>query len=344
MEESRRAKGNPHQTVKGITVADLMGILLKAAFTSHPVERKGIMFVNNSRPSTHAMLGTTLGAMMISFSAVWVKLAHVTPTVSAFYRVFFGGIFLLAILLAGKEKLWRGWPCLRLSLLAAIFFALDLYTWHRSIAYVGPGLATILGNFEVFLVPAVGVVLFRERLSPRFVISVPLAVTGLFMIVGLRWGQLSPDYRIGIYYGLSTALFYTGFLIALRKLQSHPSKPTATLSLMVVSFSTSLYLALETIRAGESFAIPDLQSGLSLVALGLMCQTGGWLLITRSLPRIPAAIAGLILLLQPSLSFVWDVLFFNRATSTMAWVGVVLTLSAIYLGATSGRKVPATSV
>lgn len=174
--------------------------------------------------------------------------------------------------------------------LAAIFFALDLYTWHRSIAHVGPGLATILGNFEVFLVPVVGVILFGEQLNPRLILSVPLAVAGLFMIVGIHWEPLSLDYRIGIYYGLSTAVFYTGFLIVLPRLQSHPSKPSAALSLMVVSFSTALYLALEIIRAGESFAIPDLQSGLSLVALVLMCQTMGWLLITRSLPRIPAAI------------------------------------------------------
>jgi drug/metabolite transporter (DMT)-like permease len=225
-----------------------------------------------------------------------------------------------------------------LSLIAAIFFALDLYAWHRSIVFVGPGLATILGNFEVFLVPIVGLVFFGERLRLRFVLSVPLAVTGLFMIVGLRWQQLSPDYRIGICYGLSTALFYTGFLIVLRNLQSHPSKPPAALSLTVVSFSSTLYLALEMVRTGESFAIPDIQSALSLVALGLMCQTMGWLLITRSLPRIPAAIAGLILLLQPLLSFVWDVVFFNRATSTAAWAGVGLALCAIYLGASSGRK------
>jgi drug/metabolite transporter (DMT)-like permease len=77
---------------------------------------------------------------------------------------------------------------------------------------------------------------------------------------------------------------------------------------------------------------------MSLVALGLMSQTVGWLIITHSLPRIPAAIAGLILLLQPSLAFVWDVIFFDRQTSTMAWSGVALALSAIYMGATSGQK------
>lgn len=298
------------------------------------------MPVNDDRSLDPAVLRTTLGAMMISFSAVWVKLSQVTPTVSAFYRVVFGAVFLLAILVFRRQKLWRGWSCLGLSLAAAIFFALDLYAWHRSIGYVGPGLATILGNFEVFLVPLAGMLLYGERLNLRFVTAVPLAVAGLFMIVDVRWELLTPDYRIGINYGLATALFYTGFLVVLRKLQSHASNPSAALSLMVVSMATALYLAVVMVRTGESFAIPNLQSGMALIALGLMSQTAGWLLITHSLPRIPAAIAGLILLLQPSLAFVWDVIFFGRATSTTAWAGVALALSAIYLGATSGRSAP----
>mgnify|MGYP000371515278 CR=1 FL=1 len=150
-----------------------------------------------------ALIKTTIGAMMISFSAVWVRLAQVAPTVSAFYRVGFGAVFLLAILAFRRESLWRGWSVLGLSLIAGLFFALDLYAWHRCIGYVGPGLATILGNFEVFLVPVVGLLLYKERLSLRFVLAVPLAIVGLFMIVGVRWDQLSQDYRIGIGWGLA---------------------------------------------------------------------------------------------------------------------------------------------
>lgn len=279
--------------------------------------------------------------MMTSFSAVWVKLAHVTPTASAFYRVLFGGVFLLVILLGRREMLWRGWRCIGLSLVTGLFFALDLYCWHRSILYVGPGLATILGNFEVFLVPVAGLLLYGERLSLRFVLSVPIAVAGLFMIVGIRVDLIAPpNTRIGIAYGLATAFFYTGFLVALRKLQTGRSAPSAALGLMMVSFGTAFFLATDLLRTGESFSIFDLQSMLSLLALGLMSQTIGWLLITHSLPRIPAAVAGLLLLLQPSLAFVWDVLFFNRTTSTTAWMGVALALSAIYLGVTSEPKPP----
>jgi drug/metabolite transporter (DMT)-like permease len=103
---------------------------------------------------------------------------------------------------------------------------------------------------------------------------------------------------------------------------------------MIVSTLSAIYLAADVIGNGESFAIPTIQSGLALVALGLFSQTAGWLLITHSLPRIPAAIAGLLLLLQPSLAFVWDVIFFGRETPYTAWVGVALAIGAIYMGAT----------
>ncbi|MCF8092889.1 MAG: DMT family transporter [Desulfotignum sp.] len=287
---------------------------------------------------THqALLRTTLGAMMISFSAVFVKLAHVNPTVSGFYRVFLGGCFLLVILLVRRELRWYGWHFLGLALVTGIFFALDLYAWHRSIKYVGPGLATILGNFEVFMVPVVGFFLYGEKPPFRLLLSVPPAMAGLFMIVGTPWGELTPDFRVGIYYGLATAVFYTGFLVMFRKMQAHADTPPAVYNLMVISFASALFLALDMVRTGASFAIPDTQSLAALGGLALMSQTLGWLLIGHSMPKIPAAVAGLVLLLQPSLSFVWDVLFFNRETSPMAWTGVALALCAIYIGATSTK-------
>jgi drug/metabolite transporter (DMT)-like permease len=42
---------------------------------------------------------------------------------------------------------------------------------------------------------------------------------------------------------------------------------------------------------------PDLRW---LLALALISQSAGWLLITASLPRLPAAVSSLVLLLQPA--------------------------------------------
>ena len=69
-----------------------------------------------------------------------------------------------------------------------------------------------------------------------------------------------------------------------------------------------------------------------------LSQVVGWLLITNALPGIRASLSGLILLLQPALAFVWDVLLFQRPTTAVNWLGVGLTMAAIYLGAVNTSK------
>ena len=48
--------------------------------------------------------------------------------------------------------------------------------------------------------------------------------------------------------------------------------------------------------------------------------------------------AGVALLLQPALSFVWDVLFFERPMSAVEIGGALLALLAIYLGSRGASK------
>ena len=102
--------------------------------------------------------------------------------------------------------------------------------------------------------------------------------------------------------------------------------------LMLVSFTTAIFLAAEVVYSNDSFRIPDLQSLLSLAALGVFSQSVGWILIANALPGVRVSLSGLILLLQPALAFVWDVLFFQRPTTPVNWLGVLIALAAIYLG------------
>jgi drug/metabolite transporter (DMT)-like permease len=163
--------------------------------------------------NNQAIFYLTAGAVLISFSGVWVKLAHVTPTISGFYRVFFGGIFLLTAAFRQGEISWKGWRHLALGFTAGFFLSLDLFFWHSSIRYIGPGLATLLGNFQVFLLAAVGMLFMGEKLSLKFFFSILMAILGLFLIVGLQWNQVSPQYKIGVYFGLTTAVVYTRYIL-----------------------------------------------------------------------------------------------------------------------------------
>ncbi len=269
---------------------------------------------------------------MISFSGVWVKVSHVTPTVSAFYRVFFGGVFLLIAAMARHELRPRGRRQLLLGLLCGLFFAFDLVCYHYSIHYIGPGLGTILPNLQVFILAMAGVVFFKERVRLIALLSMPVAFTGLFLIVGFDWNRLGDLYKIGVYFGLSAAVFYSVFLLSLRKLQSEQSGLSIFSVLMMVSLTTAALIAMEVVRQGDSFRIPDMQSFWALAALGLLSQAVGWILITNALPHVRTSLSGLVLLMQPALAFVWDVLFFQRPTSMLNWTGVLIVLAAIYLG------------
>ena len=300
----------------------------------------GISFFRslNGRSSRFAKSRLVAGAILISFSGVWVKVCQVTPTVSAFYRVLFGGVFLLVAALIKREVQWLRWCHVRLGLLCGLLFAVDLICYHYSIHYIGPGLGTILPNFQVFLLAVIGAMLLKEKVRLVSVISMPIAFAGLFLIVGIDWTRLDRLYKIGIYIGFSAALFYALFLLSLRKLQSEQGGKSIFNVLMMVSLTTAALIALELLRTGDSFAIPDWQSFWSLLALGLFSQAVGWILITNALPHVRASLSGLILLLQPALAFVWDVLLFQRPTSVLNWIGVTIVLAAIYMGTTGGLR------
>ena len=284
------------------------------------------------------LIRLTAGAVMISFSGVWVKFSHVTPVVSAFYRVFFGGVILLALALMRREVKWQGGQNSLIVLLCGLFFSLDLWLYHNAIQWVGPGLGTILPNFQVFILAAVGIVVFKERMRLTFLAAIPLAVTGLFLIVGIQWRGLEPSYRLGIAFGLAAAFCYTAFLLSLRKLQALQAGKSRFYVLMIVSMVSAFFLAGEVYRTGAGFKIPDMQSLAALMALGGFSQVVGWLLITHALPNLRASLSGLILLLQPALAFLWDVLLFQRPTTALNWTGVGLALAAIYLGTVHASK------
>ena len=274
----------------------------------------------------------TIGAVLISFSGVYVKIANVTPVVAGFYRMLFGGIVLLVLVLVRQELRLKGGRYLWYGLFCSFWLAVDLILWHFSIHVNGPGLATILANFQVFFMALAGVFFLGEKISLKLVISIPLALLGLFLVVGIQWERLGGDYKLGVYAGLIAAVCYTLFLLSLRKIQKLENPLSTAANLTIISFLTAMFLAGDILRQGDHFQIPDLESGLALIVYGISSQAIGWLIITRALPKIRASLVGMILLLQPALAFVWDVLFFDRPTTLVSLVGITITLSAIYLG------------
>ena len=286
----------------------------------------------NSEPGRAAAIaGMLAGAVMISTSAPWVAVANVAPSVSAFYRMAFGAVGLFALCLVSRRRTWQGSRYALRFLPVAVFFALDLYFWHRSIVYIGPGLSTVLANLQVFFLATAGWLLYRERVGLAFVLGTIATFAGIWLLVGQTWDAVTDEYRYGVLFGVLTAIAYAAFILSMRTAQRSVRTLSPPANLAWMSVFCAIILAGVALAEGHSFAIPDRETWLALLAYGLVCQVLGWVVITRSMPGLPAALVGIFLLLQPALSFLWDVTFFGRPFTAVDAAGLAAVLVGIYI-------------
>ena len=291
-------------------------------------------------------LAALLAAASLSFSGIFYRLAHVSPETASFFRALYGLPLLLAATVI--ERRIAGPLPRRERLLAAaagVFFAADVLLWHHSIDAVGAGLATVLGNLQVVVVALVTWLLFGERPPERTLAALPIVLAGVVLIGGvLGGGTYGADPPLGVALGILTAISYAGYLILIRRVgRRHTAEPIA-----ISTASTALVALAVGVAVGRLDIVPSLPAHAWLVLLGLTAQSAGGLLITLSLPRLPAVVTSIILLAQPVMSVVLAMLLLGEAPSPGQLLGVGLVLAGIAVATVNvpGRRIsrPATAV
>jgi drug/metabolite transporter (DMT)-like permease len=287
-----------------------------------------------------ALAAMALGAALISTSAVFVKWVHIGPTASAFWRMGLAAAMLLVAATRPSLRVaWRPTPrVLTLVGIAAVFFALDLWMWHRSILYVGVGLATLLGNFQVFALAGYGALVLGERGGWRLWTGLLLAIAGLTLLLAPGWGGFDARFHLGVLFGLGTALAYAGFLIAFRAAQAQRGASANEALLWWLCMGSAVLLLVMTLLGGEPLMPHSTSDWAALSAYALIAQVFGWLVIGKVMPKLAAGVLGLCLLLQPLLAYVWDALLFGTRLDALGLLGLALSLAGIFLGLTRGQR------
>jgi drug/metabolite transporter (DMT)-like permease len=267
------------------------------------------------------------GALTIAFSAILVSLAEVEPATAAVFRCFYA-LPLLGLLAWREDRRYGPRSTRWLSIPAGIFFAADLVFWHYAIGDVGAGLSTVLGNLQVVVVPFLAWLILGERIQPRLLAALPLVCSGVILISGvLETGAYGENPGRGVVFGVLTGLTYAGFILVLRQAGSDLRRPAGPL--FDTTLVATVVAAIAGLAIGDVDLVPSWPAHGWLVVLALTSQVLGWLLITVSLPRLPAALTSVTLTIQPVCSVLLGVILLGEDPSALQLAGVACILAGL---------------
>ena len=286
------------------------------------------------------LAAAVLGAMSIAFSGILVRLANVEPATAAIFRCAYALPF-LALLALQERRAYGPRPASQvwLAYAAGIFFAVDLELFHHTIGLVGAGLATVLGNTQVVFVALLAWWLLRERMPTRTALAIPVVLSGVVLISGIIGsGAFGRDPGLGVIAGLGTGISYAFFLLVLRRGNADLRRPAGPL--FDATLASTLTSVLIGLPLGEVDLVPVWPAHLWLFLLALSAQVVGWLLISVSLPRLPAALTSVVLTLQPVGSVLLAMLILAEAPSIVQLWGAGLILVGLLLATVRRRGEP----
>ena len=294
------------------------------------------------------------GAACISSSAVLMKLASAPASLTALGRCVFALPLLGALVMYERRRGARALPARGrwLARLAGAFLAADLIVWSHAIDAIGAGLGTVVTNMEVLIISLMAWLFLGERPRRSLVLASPVMLAGLVLVGGLAdFGgarAYGTDPALGVGLGLAVAFLYAIFILTLRQAtftgvtegaaagpRTAMAAPLFEATLGGAVTAAALALVLHDFRLGPVW--PTLGW---LALLALTSQVIGWLLITVSMPRLPAAMIGALLLVQPAGSVALSFAILGERPSALQLVGVVLILTGV-LVAVGGRARPA---
>jgi drug/metabolite transporter (DMT)-like permease len=272
-----------------------------------------------------------LGALTIAFSSILVALSHASPSTAAIFRCAFA-LPALGTLAWLEDRRFgsRSWAERRIVVCAGVFFAADLIMWHTSIEDVGAGLATVLANIQVVLVPLVAWGLPGGSPGRGVLTVLSIALVGVILISGaLQHGAYGRNPGRGTVFGLGSGVAYVGFLLLLRRGSADLRRVAGPL--FDATATATVVAVLIGLIVGDADLTPGWPGIGWLIVLAMTSQVIGWLLITTSLPRLPAAITSLILIVQPVGSVGLAALILGESPSGLQLAGVGVVLSAVLI-------------
>lgn len=276
---------------------------------------------------TRAIAALVLGALLIGFAPIAVRLSEVGPQATAFWRFAFSLPVIAFLALRFDHGLTPPAAARGFILAAGLCFGIDIAFWHAAITSTSVANATLLSNLTPLVVGLFSLLLFKEKIPLNVVMGGAIGMIGAACLAGASFST-APTRLLGDGLAAVTALWYGSYLVFVRQARkSSPPFITAfwvTLAALCVCLATAL--ALE-----PRFAPASLRGWAVLIGLGAIVHAIGQGAIVFALGRAPAALASVVVLVQPVMASALGYLLFGETFGALDFLGAGLVLVSVWL-------------
>ena len=273
------------------------------------------------------------GGVGIGFAPIGLRygLDDLGPQAIAFWRYTFALPLLFALVFLIERRLPR--PPNRFIFLAGTFFAIDIGLWHHALTLTTVSNATFIVNLGNVLVGFGAWFFLKQRPHTFWFVAAAVAVIGAaaLSLGGAPGGK--GDVR-GDLLAVGAAVMVGGYMLCSNIARRTIGGIEAIFWLTLVEIFVAGAIVMLT---GEQF-LPSTLAGFRVpIFLALVSQIGGQALIVAGLGRTPAAVAGLLVLVQPVVAAAVSWRLFEEPLTSLQAAGCGLILFAVWL-AQRGRK------
>ena len=290
---------------------------------------------NSYQASAWHFAALIVGNMALALGPWFVRLADTGPISSGFWRLLLPLPILM--LLAWREPR-DGAPskaAVLLVLVAGLFFALDLASWHMGIERTRLGNATLFGNSGSLILMVWGLIALRRMPSGREWLALGAAMGGAAILLG-RSLEISTVTLTGDLLCLLAGLFYVFYLIPAQRARKEMGQWSV---LALVCIAGAPVLLATAIAAGEP-VLPGAAGWTPLITLAITSQIVGQGLLVYSLKHFPPLIIGMALLTQPAIAALVGWLAFDEVLALPDVAGMALVGLALVLARTRAPATP----
>ena len=276
-----------------------------------------------------ALVALLIGAALIALAPIFVRLSETGPTATGFWRLALASPLLLAwngMRSGGPQRRRLSRSDIGLLILAGAMFAGDLAAWHTSIELTSVANATLLANAAPIFVAAGAWIWLDERPTAGFIGGLVLALAGGALLA--RASADSSAHLAGDALGLLTAVFYAGYMLAVKVLRARLSTASVMAGSSLIGAIVLFPLAL---GLGDRMLPTTLHGWIVLLGLAVLSQVCGQGLIAWAIGHLTARFSALGLLTQTAIAALLAWMLFGETFTILQSAGIILVAVGLFV-------------